>query len=151
MREAIIQAQKAEKMNEVPVGAIIFDPILNVIVAKAHNMVEFYQNKLMHAEIIAINSAFQFCRNKDISHMMLFATLEPCIACMSCIIKSGIKKIYYALDDCKYGSLNGQYEHITFNKKSIEIYQGILESESRYILTSFFKNIRERNQVVKKF
>ena len=55
MKEAIKQAIKAYKNDEVPIGAIIVKD--NKIIAKAHNKVEKYNDATKHAEIIAISRA----------------------------------------------------------------------------------------------
>ena len=55
MNEALKEARKAYKKDEVPIGAIIVKD--NGIISKAHNLVETKKDATMHAEIIAIKKA----------------------------------------------------------------------------------------------
>ena len=55
MKEALIEAGKAYKEMEVPVGAIIVYE--GKIIARAYNQREGLRNPLAHAEIMAINQA----------------------------------------------------------------------------------------------
>ena len=56
MRIALDEAKKALSLDEVPIGAAIFDKDDNLI-ASAHNMREVDQNPVSHAEIK--------CKNKN--------------------------------------------------------------------------------------
>ena len=55
MKEALKEAKKAYKKDEVPVGAIIVKN--GEIIAKAHNTKEAKKDTTKHAEIIAIQKA----------------------------------------------------------------------------------------------
>ena len=55
MKEALIEAEKAKKRGEVPIGAVLVKN--GKIISRAHNKREKSQNALNHAEIIAINKA----------------------------------------------------------------------------------------------
>ena len=58
MLEAIHEAKKAEKLTEVPIGAVIVSN--GEIIARAHNLRETKQNAVSHAELLAIEQA---CEN----------------------------------------------------------------------------------------
>ena len=55
MKEAIKEARKALKADEVPIGAVIVKD--GKIIARAHNLTESKQNATYHAEVLAINKA----------------------------------------------------------------------------------------------
>ena len=55
MLEAIHEAKKAEKLTEVPIGAVIVSN--GEIIARAHNLRETKQNAVSHAELLAIEQA----------------------------------------------------------------------------------------------
>ena len=75
------------------VGAVLVDQDNKLISQGVHLGAE-------HAEVIAINNA-----KVDLSKATLYLSLEPCNhigknpACSQVIIKSGIKKVYFALND----------------------------------------------------
>ena len=55
MLGAIHEAKKAEKLTEVPIGAVIVSN--GEIIARAHNLRESMQNAISHAELLAIDKA----------------------------------------------------------------------------------------------
>src|SRR5882762_9405119 len=55
MREALRQALKAGKADEVPVGAVIVRA--GKIIARAHNQVELLKDATAHAEMLALTQA----------------------------------------------------------------------------------------------
>ena len=129
MEEAIKQAKKAYKKNEVPIGAIIVKN--NKIIAKSYNMVEKYKDATKHAEIIAINKASKKLKNWRLIDCDLYVTLEPCQMCSGAINASRIKNVYYM---------------ISKTNKNVEkfIYKKIKPNNEEYLwlLQSFFKEKR---------
>ena len=75
----------------------------------------------------------------------MFATLEPCLMCATAISLAKIRNLYFAGYDEKGGAVvNGL--KIYENAKNLfkpNVFYGICEEESREMLKSFFRNIRE--------
>ena len=137
MKQALIEANKAYKNGDVPVGCIIIKD--NKIIAKAYNKKEKKGNAIMHAEIIAINKACKKLKTWHLEECILYTTMEPCMMCMGAIMQSRIKNIYYAASNKNYGDFN----QIKKYDKNINIYSNILEKESQLLLNSFFKKVRK--------
>ncbi|MBW9234716.1 nucleoside deaminase, partial [Leptospira santarosai] len=76
MAEALVEAQKAATLGEVPIGAVIV--YQNEIIARAHNLRETTQNATTHAELLAIQQACLKIGNWRLEEMTLYVTLEPC-------------------------------------------------------------------------
>ena len=55
MKEAIKQAKRAYKQDEVPIGCVIVQD--GKVIARAYNKRNMKRNPLAHAEIMAINKA----------------------------------------------------------------------------------------------
>ncbi len=156
MEMALEQAKIGMKKNEVPVGAVVFDSSKKEVISMAHNMVEELKNPLMHAEMIALNKAFEFKKSKYLDNCFIYVTLEPCVMCMDAILKSRIEKLYYAASDNKNYHLDDEScldkkNICNIQKKSynnnilfsqIEIYGNIMEHESISLLKQFFYVIR---------
>ena len=137
MKEAINQAKKAYKKNEVPVGAVIVCD--NKIIAKSYNMREKKKNAIKHAEIIAIAKACKKKKTWKLDDCEIYVTMEPCLMCFGAIMQARIKKIYYGIENEKYGY------HKFVNKKTIEnlkIENEIMKKESLDLVKVFFKNMR---------
>ena len=58
MKMALKEAEKAFRADEVPVGAVIVDPVGGVVVAKAHNLGEHGKDAAAHAELEAMRRAW---------------------------------------------------------------------------------------------
>jgi tRNA(adenine34) deaminase len=149
MKEAIIEAKKAEGKEEVPIGAVI---VLNgEIIARAHNLRECEQNAIAHAELLAIDQACKKTKSWRLENAELYVTLEPCAMCSGAIILSRIKRVIYGARDPKggcAGTLMNLLQDERFNHKS-EITSGVLEEECSVLLSDFFKRIRETKRQAK--
>jgi len=142
MRYAIIEANKANKKNEIPVGSII---ILNSkIIAKAYNQPISKNDPTAHAEIQALRKAGKKQNNYRLNNTTLYVTLEPCTMCLGAMVHARIKRVVFGAFDFKTGvcgsCMNLNNEKI-FNHK-ITIEGGILEEQCSQLLKSFFKRIR---------
>lgn len=102
MNEALKEAKKAYKKEEIPVGAVIVKN--GKIISKAHNLKETKKRTTSHAEIIAINKANKKLKNWRLNDCEMYVTLEPCPMCAGAIILSRIKKIYIGTMDGKTGA-----------------------------------------------
>ncbi|GHI01591.1 tRNA adenosine(34) deaminase TadA [Neobacillus kokaensis] len=150
MKEAIKEAQKAQDLNEVPIGAVIvYD---GKIISRAHNLRESEQNAVAHAELLAIDKACREIGSWRLEDTTLYVTLEPCPMCSGAIILSRVKRVVYGASDPKggcAGTLMNLLEDQRFNHQS-EVVTGVLEAECGALLSNFFKKIRERKRQEKK-
>ena len=142
MDEALKEARKAYKKDEVPIGAIIVKD--NEIISKAHNLVETKKDATMHAEIIAIERA---CRKLNTWHLddcTLYVTVEPCLMCSGAMIQSRIDRVVYATKNEKFGYIES-VEKIFENKNNhnVKITNGIYEKEAKELIQKFFKKRRK--------
>ena len=95
MKEAKEIAEKGMKSNEGgPFGAIIVDKEGNII-SQGNNKVLKTKDPTAHAEITAIREACKKLNTYDLSEYILYSSCEPCPMCLSAIIWSNIKKVYF--------------------------------------------------------
>lgn len=150
MRLAITEAEKARAINEVPIGAVI---VLNgEVIASASNLRETEQNAVAHAELLAIQKACKHLGTWRLEEAELYVTLEPCPMCSGAIILSRIKKVVFGASDPKAGcagTLMNLLVDERFNHQS-EVIGGVLEDECGQLLSSFFRNVRERKKEFKR-
>ncbi|UCZ53279.1 tRNA adenosine(34) deaminase TadA [Bacillus shivajii] len=146
MNEAILEAEKAETLGEVPIGAIIVKD--RDIIARGHNLREQNQQTTAHAEMVAIESA---CRTVDswrLDDCTLYVTLEPCPMCAGAIVQSRMQRVVYGASDKKAGccgTLMNLLDEPRFNHQ-VPITSGVLEEVSSSMLKSFFKKLREKKK-----
>ncbi|AOV06344.1 tRNA adenosine(34) deaminase TadA [Sporosarcina ureilytica] len=150
MRMAIAEARKAEKLGEVPIGAIIVHE--DQVIARAHNLRESTQNATTHAELSAIQDACEVLDSWRLEKTTLYVTLEPCPMCAGAIIQSRIPRVVYGARDPKGGCVHSLYELLNdarFNHEAA-VTEGVLADECGQMLTEFFRAIRERKKQQKK-
>ena len=150
MQMAIDEAMKARELGEVPIGAIIVHN--DKVIARAHNLRETTQNAVTHAELSAIQDACREMGSWRLEETTLYVTLEPCPMCAGAILQSRIPRVVYGARDPKGGCVDSLYRLLNdprFNHEC-EVTEGILRDECGEILTSFFRDIRERKKKAKK-
>ena len=105
MIRALELAERAARIGEVPVGAVIVDPETQEIVAEGHNQPIADHDPTAHAEIRALRAAAQKRENYRLPGLHLYVTLEPCVMCAGAISFARIGKVVFAASDPKGGAL----------------------------------------------
>ncbi|MGZ3787477.1 MAG: nucleoside deaminase [Bacteriovorax sp.] len=143
MDEALIEAEKAYREDEVPIGAVIVDPSGSVL-SRAHNVKEKVHNPCGHAEILAITEAAKKLSNWRLINCSLFVTLEPCPMCLSAMIQARIGTLYFGAYDPKGGSLSLNYNFYKDQKlnHAFPVIGGLRHFECSRLLSTFFKEKR---------
>ena len=135
MRQALVQAQRAFDVDEVPVGAVVV--MHGKIIAKAYNQVQLLKDVTAHAEILAITSACEQLQEKYLTEATLYVTVEPCLMCAGALYWNKIGHIVFGASDEK-----NSYRRVTEKNPfhpSTTITGGILAAECSSLMTSFFK------------
>ena len=143
MRVALNQAKKAYDVDEVPIGAAIFDKDDNLICAN-HNRRELDQNPTSHAEILVLEEASQILGTWRLEDTTIAVTLEPDAMCAGAIVNARIKKLIYSAPNLKAGAAYSLYNIPQDPRLNhhVEIKDNILSHESEAILSSFFDSKR---------
>ena len=145
MRQAILQAEKAYKAGEVPIGAIVVRE--GRIIARAYNQVELLKDATAHAEMLAITQAEAAVGDWRLSDCELYATKEPCPMCAGALVHVRMKRVIFGCADDRGGAAGGLINLLqmpTLNHHC-EITTGILAAESSAILQAFFRARRKAN------
>lgn len=143
MKEAIKEAKKAEKILEIPVGAIIVKD--GNIIARAYNQKETKNDPTKHAEIVAIQKACKKLKTWRLNGCSMYVTLEPCSMCAGALIQSRVDKVYIGAMDEKTGSCGSVFnlfEDYKFNHH-VEAEYGICKKECENMLKIFFRELRK--------
>ncbi|WP_071461110.1 tRNA adenosine(34) deaminase TadA [Bacillus massilinigeriensis] len=146
MREAIIEAEKARVLGEVPIGAVIV--LDGQVISRGHNLRETNQRSTAHAEILAIEEACRKIGSWRLEDTELFVTLEPCPMCAGAIMLSRVKRVVYGASDPKggcAGTLMDILRDERFNHQS-EVVPGVLEERCGRMLSDFFRELREEKK-----
>lgn len=148
MREALLLAEKAAALGEVPIGCVVVKD--DTIVGRGYNTRETGKTALGHAEIMAIDEACRILGGWRLWQCRLYVTLEPCPMCAGAIINARIPTVIYGAKDPKAGSVDSVQEMFSmpYNHRP-EIISGVLEDECAGALKAFFKALRERKKHTK--
>ena len=143
MKVALDEARKALDIDEVPVGAAIFDKNDNLICAN-HNRRELDQNPMSHAEILVLEEASQILGSWRLEETTIVVTLEPDAMCAGAISLSRVKKLIYGAQNEKAGAAFSLYNIPQDPRLNhfVQIKDNILTHESEAILSSFFDSKR---------
>lgn len=149
MRLAIDEALKAKDKLEVPIGAVIVQN--DEVVASAYNLRETEQRSVAHAELLAIDDACKKLGTWRLEDATLYVTLEPCPMCAGAIVLSRVKRVVFGAYDPKggcAGTLLNLLEFEKFNHQA-QVVGGVLEEECGSLLTTFFRELRQRKKTGK--
>lgn len=149
MRLAIDEALKAKDKLEVPIGAVIVQN--DEVIAAAYNLRETEQRSVAHAELLAIDEACKKLGTWRLEDATLYVTLEPCPMCAGAIVLSRVKRVVFGAYDPKggcAGTLLNLLEFEKFNHQA-QVVGGVLEEECGSLLTTFFRELRQRKKAGK--
>lgn len=142
MKEALVEAEKAELIDEVPIGCVIVKD--NKIIARAHNLRESKQQSINHAEILAIQKACELIGSWRLEECTLYVTLEPCAMCSGAILQSRIDTVIYGAADPKGGCIEScikMYDYPGFNHYP-NVIAGVMKEECSTIISEYFRKKR---------
>ena len=146
MKEAIRQAKKAWKIEEVPIGCVIV--YQGKIIGRGYNRRTTDKNPLAHAEISAIKKASKVIGDWRLEECTLYVTLEPCQMCSGALVQSRIDEVVIGCMNAKAGcagSVMNLLQVDGFNHQ-VKIIQGVLEEECSSMLSEFFRKLREKKK-----
>ena len=103
MIAAFEQARNAALIDEVPVGCII--ALNDRIISVGSNKCISKSSPIRHAEIEAIEAACTVLKNYRLPDASIYVTLEPCHMCAKAIIDARIKRLIFATEEPKHGSI----------------------------------------------
>lgn len=139
MKRALVEAEAAYELGEIPVGAVVVAN--NKIIARAHNLTERLTDVTAHAEMQAITAAANYLGGKYLHKCTLYVTLEPCQMCAGALYWSQIDRIVYGATDEQRGC---KVMGTTLHPKT-KIEGGILATESQSLMKRFFVERRNLN------
>ncbi len=150
MRAALIQARKAAKLLEVPIGCVLVKD--GKIVARGYNRRNTDKTTLAHAEMAVIKKASKLFGDWRLEDCTLYVTLEPCPMCAGAIVQARIPRVVAGCMNPKAGCagsvLNildtpGLNHRVMFEK-------GVLEEECTELLQTFFRELRRNGKKIEK-
>ena len=143
MKEALVEAEQAFALGEVPVGAVVVKD--GKIIARGHNRRETDRVATAHAELLAMEEACRVLGSWRLSDCTLYVTLEPCPMCAGTAVNARVGRVVYGAKDAKAGAMGSVFSVNAYplNHK-VDLTVGVLEAECREILQRFFEGKRKK-------
>jgi len=142
MRLALLEAEKALKHEDVPVGALVI--IDEVVIASRHNERQLTGDPTAHAEILALRDAASHLGTWHLDNATLVTTLEPCPMCAGAALNARVSHVIFGAHDPKAGATETLYNLLGDPRLNHQatVTSGILTAECGQILTRFFADRR---------
>lgn len=144
MLEALKEAWKAFKANEVPVGAVLVKE--RQVIARGYNQIEMLQDATAHAEMLCLTAGEAALSNWRLKGTTLYCTMEPCAMCAGAMFLTRIDALVWGAPDIRHGA-NGSWVDL-FSKEhpmhKIIIRNGVLKDFSSQLMKEFFQIQREK-------
>lgn len=142
MRQAMLQARKARRLREVPIGCVIvYD---DKIIARGYNRRVTDHSTLAHAEINAIRKACKVIGDWRLEGCTMYVTLEPCPMCAGAIVQARIPRLVIGCMNPKAGCCGSVLDMTNekgFNHQ-VSVTSGVLGDECSQMMKSFFRALR---------
>ena len=142
MDRALDEARRAERMGEVPVGAVV--ALDGRVIAAEANAPIATNDPTAHAEIRALRAAAARLSNYRLTGATLYVTLEPCAMCAAALVHARIRRLVFGCDDPRTGAAGSLYDIPRDGRLNhrVQVAAGIRGAESSAILRRFFQKRR---------
>ena len=149
MRLALKQADKAEAIGDVPIGAVMAQLPLSgrpKIIARAYNRTHVDQDPAGHAELLVLRKAAKKLGSWRLNDCVLVVTLEPCAMCAGAIVLARVGKIIMGARDPKAGACGSALKVIPNKKLNHRplVQKDVLKDECSQKLKEFFRKRRKK-------
>jgi tRNA(adenine34) deaminase len=143
---AIEQAEKASRLGEIPIGAILVNKQDNIL-STAHNQTVGMSDPSAHAEILALRAAGNKVGNYRLLNTTLYVTVEPCVMCMGAIVHARVFRVVFGARDPKWGAVGSLYNFAEDDRLNhrVEVVSGICETVCAQMMQNFFQQKRKSN------
>ncbi len=142
MRQALREAERGWREQEVPVGAVVVKE--GRVLARGHNQSIRLSDPTAHAEILVLRRAARKVGNYRLSGCTLYVTIEPCAMCAGAIVQARLGRVIFGATDPKAGAAGSALNvlnHPSLNHRA-ELLGRVLREECAALLREFFQERR---------
>jgi len=146
MRQALVLAQQAAAMGEVPVGAVLVSAQGEWLAGGCNQPIAAH-DPTAHAEIVALRAAAQALQNYRLPGSTLYVTIEPCTMCVGAMIHARVARVVYGAPEPRFGALVSQRRLLdegVFNHVMQHL-GGVLAADCSALMRNFFKQRRDQS------
>ncbi|MCB9871653.1 MAG: nucleoside deaminase [Planctomycetes bacterium] len=142
MRRCLELAVEAARADEVPVGALVVRD--GEVLGEGRNRTRELGSPLAHAEMLALQAAFERAGEGRLVGGELFCSLEPCFMCAGAALHARVARVVFATRDPKFGAC-GSLAVLPSDPRlnhRCPVTEGVLAEDSAGLLREFFRRLR---------
>jgi len=143
MQMAMVLAEKAASLGEVPVGAVVVQD--GELIGEGFNQTISSHDPTAHAEIMALRDAAARLNNYRLPGATLYVTIEPCTMCAGALVHARISHLIFGAKQPRAGAIVSSarvLDNPGLNHQ-VQITGGVCESEAGQLIADFFKAKRK--------
>lgn len=139
---ALEEAGKALEAGEFPVGCVMVAGDKVVATGRRQNSQEGTRNEIDHAEVLTLRQLIREQPELDLSQVVVYSTLEPCLMCYSTMLLSGIRTFVWAYEDVMGGGGNLPLYMLNtlYAQMKVELIDRVRRNESLSLFQQFFQS-----------
>ncbi len=139
MREALALAAEAERVGEVPVGAVLV--VNGDIVGRGFNRPIGQCDPTAHAEVQALRDAGRRLGTYRFPGSTLYVTLEPCAMCAGAMVHARVSRCVFGAPDPKSGAAGTVTDVFASDGMNhrVAVTGGVLATDCGEQLRAFFR------------
>jgi tRNA(adenine34) deaminase len=142
MRVALELAREAERVGEVPVGAVVV--FKGEVIGRGRNQPVELRDPSAHAEMIALREAARVIGNYRLEGATLYSTLEPCVMCAGALVAARVERLVFGARDLRFGGVRSKFRIADSEilNHQVEIIEGVMGAECAELMQKFFSSRR---------
>ena len=125
-------SNKAIINNEVPIACSFIHKDTGKELATFYNLTNECRNAIKHCEILCIEECVK--NNINLADVDVYVTVEPCLMCGYALVLAGIHKVYFIINNNKFGGVNSLY-NLKLNCEQVEYREAYVKEQ----LQNFYK------------
>ncbi len=147
MKKALELAERAAKLNEVPVGALVV--LDGEVIGEGWNQPISGCDPTAHAEILALRDAAARVGNYRLLGADLYVTIEPCSMCAGAIVHARIRRVVFGASEPKAGVVcsQGEFFEQGWLNHRVLWQGGVLGQRCSERISEFFSLRREQKRL----
>lgn len=149
MAQALLLAELAADLGEVPVGAVVV--LDGEIIGRGWNQPISRNDPTAHAEIMALRDAAANVGNYRVVNADLYVTLEPCSMCAGAMVHARVRRVIFGAYEPKAGVIVSRQSFLQQDwlNHQVEFTAGVLSDICSEKLSQFFKQRRAQKRLEK--